>query len=413
MNRKTIASWCLYDFANSFYAVLSTVVWGPFYQRRIVGNEQGLGDLWWGYVISTTMLVVALSSPMMGAIGDYAGRRKRLLVFYTVTSVAALAMFTTVQPGAVYWGFLVSVISYVGFEGALVFYNAYLPEIAPRDYQGRVSGWGFAVGYGGSLVCLALALPFVQRGIFNGVWLVVAAAYLLFSLPAFLWLPADAAPQLGVRAAAVGGLRETWRTSREILRLRETRRFLLAYFIFEDGVNTVITFAPAFAAQTMGFSFTELLVLFGLVQASALVGAFLWAKPTDRLGPKRVVMIVLVQWSLVAIAAYFVQTKMQFFVVAVLAGTGLGAIQAASRAFMSTLIPKGREGDFFGFYTLCGKTGSWLGPLVFGQVSHATGNQRLAVLSVLLFFAIGGTLVGRVKAGGPTTAPAPTDGVTG
>jgi len=408
VNRRTIASWCLFDFANSFYVILPAVVWGPYYQRVIVGNEKGLGDLWWGYVVSASMLVVAGSSPMMGAIADYAGIRKRLLIVYTLVSVGAVCLFTTVQPGMILWGFLITVVSYVGFEGGLVFYNAYLPEIAPPDYQGRVSGWGFAVGYSGSLLGLLLALPFVQRSLFNGVWLSIAAAFLIFSLPAFLYLPADALPKLTVRQAAAGGTRETWRTFREIVRLSATRRFLLAYFFYEDGVNTVIYFASAFAAQTLGFSFTELLVLFALVQISALVGAFLWAKPTDRLGPKRVVMAMLVQWSLVAIAAYFVQSKVQFFVVAVLAGTGLGAIQAASRAFMSTLIPRGREGDFFGFYTLCGKSAAVLGPLIFGHVSAAAGgNQRLAILSLMALFLIGGVVLSGVRAGGPTMAPAP------
>lgn len=402
MDRRTIASWCLYDFANSFYATLP-VIWGPFYQRIIVGNEKGLGDLWWSFVISATMLTVAITSPMMGAIADYAGIRKRLLMIYTVASVAAVCLYTTVRPGMIYWGFVVTVVSYVAFEGGLVFYNAYLPEIAPRDYQGRVSGWGFAVGYVGSLLGLGVCLYFFRINVPNGAWLGIAAAFLLSSIPAFLWLPPDQRPRLGVRRSAVGGLQETLRTFREIQGRQETRRFLLAYFFFEDGVNTVINFASAFAAQTIGFTFAELAMLFGVVQVSALAGSFLWARPTDRIGPKKVVMLMLAQWSLVAIAAYFVETKAQFFALAVLAGTGLGAIQAASRAFMSTLVPKDREADFFGFYSLCGKSAAVMGPLLFGTVSLlAGGNQRLALLSIGVLFVIGGALLVRVRAGGPT-----------
>jgi UMF1 family MFS transporter len=410
LNRRTIASWCLYDFANSFYAALP-VIWGPFYQRIIVGNEEGLGDLWWGYVISTTMLTVAISSPMMGAVADYAGIRKRLLMVYTLVCVGAVCLFPSIRPGMVLEGFLITVISYVAFEGGLVFYNAYLPEIAPRDYQGRVSGWGFAVGYVGSLLGLLLCLFFFRVAEFPaGAWLSIAAAFLLFSIPAFLWLPADQPPRLGVRRAALGGIEESWRTFRDILKLRETRRFLLAYFFYEDGVNTVINFASAFAAQTMAFSFVELPMLFAVVQISALLGAYLWAKPTDRLGPKRVVLLMLVQWSLVAVAAYFVQTKQQFWVIAVLAGTGLGAIQAASRAFMSTLVPRGREADFFGFYSLCGKSAAVMGPLIFGGVSRAAGgDQRLAILSVMVLFVVGAVLLVRVRAGGPTHLAAPAE----
>lgn len=403
MNRKVVTSWCLYDLANSFYVVLPAVIWQTYFQRVIVGNEHGQGDLWWGRVISTSMLAVAISSPFMGAIADSAGIRKRLLILYTLVSVSAVCLFPTVNPGMVVWGFVVSVISYVGFEGALVFYNAYLPEIAPREFQGRVSGWGFGVGYAGSLLALLLALPFIQWGALNGAFLSIAAAYLIFSLPAFRWLPADRVPKSDLIKAALAGARETWRTFRDISQLRETRRFLLAYLFFEDGVNTVIFFAAGFAVQTLQFSSTEALGLFTLVQASALAGAFLWARPTDTMGPKPVVMAMLVQWSVAVTAAYMVHSKSGFFLIAILAGSGLGAIQAASRAFMSTLIPKGREGDFFGFYSLCGKSAAILGPLIFGHVSAATGgNQRAAILSVIVLFIVGGILLSRVKAGGPT-----------
>jgi UMF1 family MFS transporter len=406
MNRRTIASWCLYDFANSFYAALSAVVWQVYYQQAIVGNQRGEGDLWWGRIISLSMLLVALSSPMMGAIADYAGVRKRLLFAYTMISVTAVALFTTVERGMVLWGFAITVISYVAFEGAIVFYNAYLPEIAPPDHQGRVSGWGFAVGYAGSMLALLMSLPLAERNLFDLAFLSIAACFLVFSLPAFLWLPADSPPRMGVVAAAQGGMRESWQTFLEILRLQKARRFLLSYFFYEDGVNTVIYFAAGFAVQTLGFTTPETIQLFLLVQISALLGAFLWSKPTDRLGPKRVVMFMLLQWSVVVTAAYFVQSKTQFFLIALLAGTGLGAIQAASRAFMSTLVAKGREGDFFGFYSLCGKSAAIMGPILFGEVSRRS-NQRLAILSVMALFVVGGLLLSRVRAGGPTSVSSP------
>jgi UMF1 family MFS transporter len=228
-------------------------------------------------------------------------------------------------------------------------------------------------------------------------------AYLFFALPAFAYLPGDQPARLGPRAAMAGGVRESWRTFRDILRQRAVRRFLLAYFIYEDGVNTVIYFSSIFAATTLGFPMTDLLLLYAAVQISALAGALAWAKPTDRLGPKLVVQVMLVQWALVVAGAYFVRTRGEFFLLAILAGTGLGAIQAASRAFMSTLVPSGREGEFFGFYNLCGKAAAVLGPLLFGIVSAATGgNQRLAILSVLLFYLTGGAILRGVRAGGPT-----------
>lgn len=403
MNKKTIAVWCLFDFANSiFYAVIPATIWSAYYANQIVGNATGLGDLWWGRVVSSTMLLVAITSPVMGALADFAGVRKRLLIVYTLISVSATCLLATVEPGLVVWGFALTFIAYVGTEGGLVFYNAYLPEIAPPEYQGRVSGWGFAIGYAGSFAGLLMAFPFVQRDLYGLAFLFAGIGVLLFALPAFFGLPADAPARMGVREAAAGGLRGTVETFRALRSLPPMRRFLVAYFFYEDGVNTVINVAAIFAAKTLGFEATELIGLFATVQVSALVGAFLWAKPTDRRGPKFVVMTMLVQWSIIVTLAYFVQTKMQFFAIAVLAGSGLGAVQAASRAFMASLIPEGKEAEFFGLYALCGKSASILGPLVFGAVSRLTeGNQRLSILSVIVFYVVGAVLLARVRAGGP------------
>jgi UMF1 family MFS transporter len=202
------------------------------------------------------------------------------------------------------------------------------------------------------------------------------------------------------------GLGETARTLREIVTVPERaqmRRFLTAYLVYEDGVNTVILFSAIFAEKTLGFTFTEIIVLFTVVQLTALVGSALWARPTDTRGPKLVVMVTLVQWTAVTVLAYFVHAKWQFWVVAVLAGTGLGAIQAASRTFMATLVPRGREAEFFGFYALVGKSGAIMGPLVFGGVSWLLmGNQRAAIMAIGLFFLVGLALLVRVRAGGPT-----------
>jgi UMF1 family MFS transporter len=407
VNRKAVAGWCLYDFANSIYAaVIPATIWSAYYANRIVGNQAGQGDLWWGRAVSLAMLLVAFTSPPMGALGDFAGARKKLLIAYTVASAGATALLGTVRPGMVLWGFVLSVMATLGFEGAMVFYNAYLPEIAPRDHQGRVSAWGFAVGYVGSLLGLMMVLPLVRRESFAAAFALCGFGFFLFSLPAFWYLPRDQTAQLGAGAAMSGGLRESWRTLQDILRRPELRRFLLAYLLYEDGVNTVIYFSSIFAAKTLGFALADLIWLYVAVQVSAVAGSLVWARPTDRLGPKFVVQAMLVQWALLVTANYFVQTRAQFFLLAIVAGTGLGAIQAASRTFMATLVPPGREGEFFGFYNLCGKSAAVLGPLVFGAVSVATGgNQRLAIFSVLFFYVAGGLILRRVKAGGPTYLP--------
>ena len=405
MNVRVVVAWAFYDFANSsFAAVILATIYAAYYAMGVVGNERGAGDLWWGRVISVSMATVALTSPFLGGIADRAGVRRRLLIGFTALSVVATALMATVEPGMVVWGFLLAVVGNVGFEGALVYYNAYLPEIAPRQMQGRVSGWGFALGYAGSIVALVVALPFVRAKTLDAAFLSTAALFAVFSLPAFFVLPTAPRGRMSVLRAAKEGGADVVAAIRKILRLRDLRRFLGAYFVYEDGVNTVVAFSAIFAAQTLSFPMDRLIVLYIVVQISALLGALAWSWPTDRLGPKRVVMVTLCQWSAVVVAAYFVQTQGQFYVLAVAAGTGLGAVQAASRTFMATLIPRGMEAELFGFYTLCGKSAAIMGPLVFGGISHAAGgNQRAGILAIGVFFLVGLALLTRVRAGGPTS----------
>ena len=414
--RTTVAAWTLYDFANSAVAaIVFSTVYPRYYAEAVVGNEVGRGDLLWGLIISTTMVAVAVSSPVLGGIADHAGVRKPFFVGFSVVSVTATALLATVGPGMEVWGFAVAVTALVAFEAAFVYYNAYLPRIAPPERLGRVSAVGFAVGYAGSVVAFVVAIPSALAETYWVAFLTTAAQFGLFALPAFVVLPGDARAAVPLGTAMARGVSDTLATLREILVAPERaqmKRFLLAYLVYEDGVNTVVAFAAIFAGKTLGFSFTETLVLFLLVQVTALLGAAAWARPTDRRGPPRGVGTARVQWTIVTVLAFFVDAKWQFWVVAVLAGTGLGAIQAASRTFMATLIPAGREAQFFGFYSLVGKTGAVMGPLVFGGVSWLlAGNQRGAILVVGLFFVVGFVLLARVRAGGPTAraaaAPAP------
>jgi UMF1 family MFS transporter len=410
MNVRAIVAWTLYDFANSsFAAVIFATIYAAYYAIGVVGNDAGAGDLWWGRVISVSMAMVAVTSPFLGGIADRAGVRRPLFIGFTAMAVTATALMATVRPGMVIWGFVLGVMGNVGYESALVYYNAYLPALAPRSHQGRVSAWGFAVGYAGSIAALLAALPFVRAGEYSGAFLCAAGLFAFFSLPAFIFLPQPSRVRLPVLQAARQGGAEVLAAARKILVHRDLRRFLGAYFLYEDGVNTVVGFSAIFAAQTLGFPMDRLIVLYIVVQVSALLGALAWARPTDHLGPKLVVMVTLFQWTAVVVAAYFVETSGQFWVLAVVAGTGLGAVQAASRTFLTTLIPRGMEAEIFGFYSLCGKSAAVLGPLVFGGISHAAGgDQRLGIVAIGLFFLIGFGLLARVRAGGPTAAGGPT-----
>ena len=403
---RAIVAWCLSDFANSSVSALVVATIFPvWYAQAIVGNADGRGDFWWGLASSTTMVIVAVAAPLLGGIADHAGVRKPFFVGLTLASVAGSALLATLSEGMVVRGFLYVVGTLVTYEAAIVYYNAYLPRLAPRERLGSVSAQGFAVGYAGSMVAFLAAYPFVAAGMYGLAFVVTAVQFLLFALPAFVILPADARHATPLSRAVARGLADTLATLREIVTdpaRRALRRFLLAYLVYEDGVNTVIFFAGIFAAKTLGFTFTEIIALFVVVQLSALLGSAAWARPADRRGPKLVITVTLVQWLAVTVLSYFVHTKGQFWVVAVLAGTGLGAVQAASRTFMAMLVPREREAEFFGFYALVGKTGAILGPLVFGTVSRAMGgDQRSAIAAIGLFFVAGLLLLRRVPSPPP------------
>jgi UMF1 family MFS transporter len=242
-----------------------------------------------------------------------------------------------------------------------------------------------------------MAIPFVD-GRIEVVWLLVAAFFLVFSLPAFLFLPEDRIKEMSVPAAARWGVTNFSAIVAEVWRLKNLRNFLFAFFFYIDGVLTIIVMAGVVATETFGFDRQGTIVLFLIVQFSALIGAFALGKPTDVWGPKRVLNGVLLLWIATGIMAFLIRSPTLFYGMAVVAGLGLGSTQAASRAFMSSLIPEGRESEMFGFYALCGKSSSVMGPTLFGYVTYlAGGNQRPAFLFLTGFFVVGLLLLQRVE----------------
>jgi UMF1 family MFS transporter len=398
MNRRQVGAWVLFDFANSVYpAVITTVVFNYFFIQQVVGNESGEGDFWWGWAVSLSALIVEISSPLLGAIADRAGLRKRLLFLYVGLCVTAVSLFTTIGPGRVAYAFVLFVVANIGFEGAAVFYNAYLPDIVPKEKQGWVSGLGFGVGYAGSFIGLALAIPLARQSL-DLVWIMVAVFFVVFSIPSLLLLPRDRDGEMSVGRAAAWGLSSFREIVAEVWAVKDVRRFLIAYFLYIDGVLTAIVMANSLAATTFGFTDTQLPLLFMVLQVFALVGALAFAKPADVWGPKKVLTVVLTLWTVTALSIYFVTTQEAFVVIAMVAGLGLGSAQATSRAFMASMIPDGREAEFFGFYTFCGRSSSVLGPLIFGYVALATGgDQRLAVMAISVLFLAGLILLQRVR----------------
>jgi UMF1 family MFS transporter len=400
--RRQIISWCLFDFANSSYsAVISAVIFPVYFVSVIAGVANGQGDLWWGRAISLSMAFVAITSPFLGGIADYSGKRKRLLFFYTFLCILAVSSFSLLHKNMLLEGFILIVFANIGMEGGLVFYNSFLPEITGKEYQGRVSAWGYAVGYAGSILSLLIALPLLKTEHYNETWFMVSVFFLIFSLPAFFWLPHDRKNGMPVFVAAVKGGRYSLNTMKEILKNRQIKRFMLAYFIYEDGVNTIIVFSSIFASTTLKFDARELILLYIIVQVTALTGAFIMAKPIDIWGPKKVLTLSLFTWSFVSIIAFFVVSKMHFWILASVAGLGLGTVQASSRAFFTQFIPIDHESEYFGMYSLAGKSSAIMGPLLFGTISSVFGSQRPAILAVSVFFISGLLIIRHVNGGVP------------
>lgn len=412
--RKEIFAWTLYDFANTSYSVIIvTVVYAIYFKQYIVGNftielgnwSRNPGDFLWGLGGSVSMAIVALSSPIMGAIADYSNQKKKFLFIYTMVCVTAMASLYFLQPGMILPAVLIFIIGNVGFEGALVFYNGFLPQISTPSNIGKISGYGFAFGYVGSLISLMIALPFASKAfaandlsLVRPTFVLAALFFLFFSLPFFFLVKER---QVNVANAEVNyikaGYQRTVATIKRLKEFTEINKFLLAYFIYIDGVNTVIYFSGIFASTTLGFSVREVIQFFAIVQSSAISGSYVFGYLTDKFGPKKTIMITLLLWIIVTVGAYFTYSAAMFYVVGLIAGVAMGSSQSASRAMMGKLIPNGMEAEFYGFYALMGKFSSILGPFTFGLVSTLTGNQRMAIISLMIFFVVGLILLNRVN----------------
>ncbi len=411
-----VRAWVLYDFANSVFPAVMTTAMFPVFFKGLVGGDAGEGDALWGRAVSLSALIVAATAPVLGAISDRCGGRKLLMSSYVLLAVCSVGLLWQLEAiqgwtglSAVWVAFALFVLSNVGYESANVFYNAYLPDIAPPERQGRVSAWGFGLGYLGSALGLLGGLVLFQllnRPI-EEVWLFTAAFFLVLSIPALKGLPRTRSTGIGWGQAARTAPGQLIRTIKKIWRLRSLRRFLGAYFFFIDGVLTIIAMAAIVAVETFGFSQEGVIMLFFVVQFSALVGAFLAAKPTDLWGPKPILLLTNLLWIAMCVLTFFAQSRIQFTLLAVAGGLGLGGVQSASRALMARLVPKGQEEEMFGFYALCGKSSSILGPLIFGQiVLLSDGNQRPAFLFVALLFVVGILLLQGVKQGATLRANA-------
>ena len=394
---KNILVWSLFDFANTSFAIIVVTFLYAVYFKKVVAQGLSIGDFYWSLATSISMIITALISPILGAIADYSAGKKRFLLFFTLLCIFSTASLYFVKEGNILSGIFLFVVANIGFEAGLVFYDAFLPEITEPKNYGRVSGYGFAAGYFGSIASLSLVFPFINNNQIRETFIVSAFFFLIFSLPLFIYLK-DSRKNIEHQESYLKiGYKRVWDTISHLKNYKNLALFLLSYFFYIEGVNTVIYFAGNYASSTMGFSEIELIVFFLTVQTTAIIGSIIFGIIADSIGQKKSIIYTLIIWLITVILAFFVESKNHFYIVGLLAGSAMGSCQSISRSMMSLLTPAEKKTEFFGFYSFFGKSSAVLGPLVFGFISYITNSQRLAIISLALFFIIGMILLFNVK----------------
>jgi len=414
--RREVVGYCMYDFANSSYTTLIvTVAYSVYFRQAVVGAGNARGDLLWSLAQVAAFAVLILTSPVLGALADHAGRRKAFLLLTTIQTVVACALLGLVGPGDVALGLLLYVIGTVGFDGGYIFYNALLPSVSTPRTVARVSALSWGTGFIGGLAALVACMPLLAGALvgpdgalvpasvsgYRWSFVVVAAFFAVFSIPTFVLVrePGERRPLGPLRDYVGAGFRRVADTLRHLRRYRQTGTFVLATLFYAGGIETVIKFSAIYASLTFGIEGAQLVLLFIVTNIIAVPGTILAGWLADRIGGRVTLALTLVGWIVLVTIAAFTRSVTVFWFLAGGIAIGMGATQAVGRSFMSQISPAARESEFFGFYVLTNKVGSIVAFLLFGLTSAGTGNQRLAVLWLVPLFVVGLALVLKVDEG--------------
>jgi UMF1 family MFS transporter len=399
---RAIWSWALYDFANSVFTTLVvTFVYATYFTQAIAGDPV-TGTAQWSRAVTITAVIVAVASPVLGALADRGGYRKRFLLISTIVAIIATASLYRVMPGEVGAALTLFVVANVAYEFGTVFYNAFLPDISPPGRIGTVSGLGWGIGYIGGLCGLAVALfalvqpaePLFGFSTANGeniraTNLLVAVWFGVFSIPVFLCVKEDRAHVSSRGRVIVEALAQMRDTFREIRKHGQTVRFLIARLIYNDGLVTIFAFGGIYASETFGLSLQEVLVFGIVINLAAGMGAVAMGYLDDRFGAKSMILASLVGLTVATSIAIFATGTVWIWVAGVMIGIFSGPNQSASRSLMGRFVPRDRENEFFGFFAFSGKLTAFIGPFTLGVLTAVSGSQRVGVSVVLVLFLIG------------------------
>ena len=396
---REVFGWAMYDFANSGYTtVVITAIFNAYFVSVVAGNTLWATFAWTAALAISYALIVA-SAPVVGALADLRGAKKKMLAFSTVGCVVTTAALALVGPGEVALGMVLVALSNFFFGTGENLIAAFLPGLARGEALGKVSGWGWSLGYLGGLLALGLSLAYVSHAQSAGeaasafvpvTMLITAGLFAFASMPTFALLKERALPQMPGPGALRGAYARVARTARQASRFQDLRRFLVCLVFYQAGVQAVIALAAVYAEQAMGFSTRDSIILILAVNVSAAAGAFGFGYVQDRLGHVRTIAVTLVLWILTVAIAALAQDRGTFWLAGNLAGVALGASQSAGRALVGFLSPADRHAEFFGLWGLAVKLSAILGPITYGAATWLSlGNHRLAIAVTGSYFVIG------------------------
>lgn len=406
-----IAAWCSYDWANSAYpTVIGTFVFATYFTQG-VAPDPVTGAARWGVAMAVSGLLVGLLSPVFGAIADRTGGQKTWLAGFTVLAALAAAALWTVEPDPAFLfrGAVLVVLGMLAFELGTVFYNAMLPAVAPPAMLGRVSGWGWGLGYIGGLFCLVACLALIEArpppfGLaetgaeaVRATSVLVALWYAGFALPLLLAVPGTPRTGMGVVEAVREGIGAILRVLPELRGEPQILRFLIARLLYAEGLNTLFAFGAIYAAGTFGMGTEEVIRLGIAINVTAGLGAALFAFADDRFGSKAVVLASILSLMAIGAAMLFVATKAAFWMLALPLGVFFGPAQAASRTLMGRIAPKDKLGEYFGLFALTGRAVSFIGPAVLAAATTLFRSQRAGIATILVFLGGGAAILRTVR----------------
>lgn len=405
---KKVLSWTLYDWANSAFATTVMAGFFPVFFKKYwsSGADVNLSTYHLGLANSLSSLVLAVLSPILGAIADQGSVKKKALIVFTGLGIVMTGALSLVAQGDWLLAIIIYMFASIGFAGSNSFYDSLIVFVGPSEDTNRISALGYSAGYlGGGLLFAINVLMTLKPDLFglrdagHAVqisFLTVSVWWALFTFPLLLFVDERKGPSMGYFQMARGGVRQVFQTFREVRNLKNTALFLLAYFFYIDGVNTIIAMAVDYGLS-LGFPSESLILALLITQFVGFPAALLYGQLAHRIGAGKGLFLAIGIYSGVCIFGYFMSSPSHFYILAAVIGLVQGGIQALSRTVFAHMIPHEKSGEYFGFFNMLGKFSSMLGPYLVGLVSVWTQNSRLSLLSIILLFAVGSILLAFVQ----------------